>query len=109
MPCIPRDDSKEELRARSTLMEAFSGAPVADNERACDRKHLDRISEKGYVGSFQYRLVHKPITIQEAMRIPEATAAANKVWEKLKKLPAGGWAEKKVKPKTVVIQRAKKD
>ena len=103
-------DSGGELRARSTLMEAFSGAPVADNESAYDRKHMDRISEKGYVGSFQCGLVHKKtIKIQECMRIPEATAAANKVWEKLQRLLAGGRAEKKVKHKTVVIPSAKKD
>ena len=64
--CILREDSRGELRARSALMEAYPGARVADNERAYDRKHLDRMSEKGFAGSFQYGLIHKPTTIQEA-------------------------------------------
>ena len=57
---------------------------LADNERAYDRKRMDPTSEKTYVGRFQFDLLHKPITIQEAFRIPDATAAVNKGWEKLK-------------------------
>ena len=59
-------------------------------------KRMDHISEKADVCSFQYDLSHKPITIQEAIRIPDATAAANKEWEKLKRLPAGRWDDKNV-------------
>ena len=69
---------------------------LADNERAYDRKRLDPTSEKAYVWSFQYDLLHKPITIQEAIRIPDATTAVNKGWAKLKWLPAGGWDDKNV-------------
>ena len=32
---------------------------LADNERAYDRKQMDHISEKAYVCSFQYDLLHK--------------------------------------------------
>ena len=46
-------------------------------------KRMDHIFEKAYVCSFQYDLLHKPITIQEAIRMPDATAAVNKGWAKL--------------------------
>ena len=48
-----------------------------------------------------------PITIQEATRTAEARAVVNKESRKLKWRPA--WDEKKIKCKTAVIQRAKKD
>ena len=43
--------------------------------------HLGHIAEKGYVGSFHYGLVHKPVSLHEAMKIPEAKAAVDKEWE----------------------------
>ena len=47
----------------------------AENVR---RKHMDHIAEKGHVGSFHYGLVHKPVSIQEALQKPEAKAAVDK-------------------------------
>ena len=61
---------------------------------------MDHISDKGSVGSVHHGLVHKSISTQEAMKIPEVKAAANQELEKLKKLP--GWSEKEVKSKTEV-------
>ena len=49
---------------------------------------MDHIAEKWYVGSFHYGLVHKPVSIQEAVKITESTAAINKEWSKSKKLLA---------------------
>ena len=42
------------------------------------RQHLDRIAEKGDVGSFHYGLVHKPVSSREVVKIPEAEAAEDK-------------------------------
>ena len=52
------------------------------------RQHVGNIAEKGYVGSFHCGLVHKPVSFQEAMMIPEAKAAVDKECDKLKKIPA---------------------
>ena len=43
---------------------------------------------KGYVGSFHCDLLFNPVSIQEAMQIPEAKAAVDKEWDALKKIPA---------------------
>ena len=58
----------------------------------------DPISEKGYVSRFHHGLVHEPITVKDAMTIPDATAAVDKEWEKLMGLP--GWEFKNVKPRS---------
>ena len=39
------------------------------------------IAETGYVGSFHCVLVQKPVSFQEALKIPEAKAAEDKDWE----------------------------
>ena len=44
--------------------------------------------------------MHKPIPMRQAMKIPDAKAAVDKEWDKLKKLPA--WPESKVKSKQEV-------
>ena len=63
MPCLLRESSSGNLRACATLMEASSGTPEADNERAYDGKHMGHISKRKCVGSFQHGQVHKPIAI----------------------------------------------
>ena len=76
MPCLLREDSRRNLRVCATFMEASSGTPEADNDRAYDRKLLGYTSEhKRYVHRGQ---VHKPIAIQEGMRIPDAKVGVNK-------------------------------
>ena len=39
---------------------------------------MDHIAEKGHVGSFHYGLVHKPVSIQEALQRTEVKAAVDK-------------------------------
>ena len=48
----------------------------------------------------------KPTSIPEAMTTTEASPAVNKEWDKWMRLPASD--DKKVKPKTAVVHRAKK-
>ena len=69
------------------------------------RKHMDHIAEKGYVESFHYGLVHKLVSIQEGMKIPDATAAVDKEWDKLKNIPA--WDVKKARSQAEVVIQAK--
>ena len=64
MPCLLRESSSRNLRACATLMEASSGTPEADNERAYDGKHMGRISKRKCVGSFHHGQAHKPIAVQ---------------------------------------------
>ena len=72
------------------------------------RQHVDRIAEKRVCGKISLIcLVHKPVSIQEAMKIPEAKAAVDKEWMKVKTIPA--WDVKKVRPILEVIRQAKKD
>ena len=51
-----------------------------------------------------YGLVHTPIPIPKAMKMPGAKAAVNKEWHKLNNLPV--WSEYEVRAKTDVIHEA---
>ena len=43
------------------------------------RQHMDHIAEKTVCGKFfYYGLAHKPVSIQEAVKISEAKAAVDK-------------------------------
>ena len=42
---------------------------------------MDHIAEKGYVWRCHYGVVHKPVSIQEATKMPEDQAAADEQWE----------------------------
>ena len=45
--------------------------------------HQDHIAEKGFHSLCHYNLVHKFISVPQAMKIPDAKAAVDKEWEKL--------------------------
>ena len=63
---------------------------------------------KGFNSLSHYNLVHKPIPIIHALKIPDAKAAVDKKWDKLEKLVA--WQMKKVKSKKKeVIEKARKE
>ena len=63
--------------------------------RTVKRQHMDHFAEKTFVESFHYGLVHKPVSIQEAMKIPEAKTAVDKEWNQVTRtIPA--WDVKKV-------------
>ena len=66
------------------------------------------ISEKRIRVRFPlWYVAHEPIAAKDAMKIPDAKAAVDKGWDKLKNPLA--WVFKKVKPKSDVVQQAKKD
>ena len=67
--------------------------------------HEDHIAGKGDNSLQHYNLVHKFITMPQAMKIPAAKAAADKEWEKLEKISA--WNLTKVKSKKQVIDEAR--
>ena len=70
------------------------GTPAASRTT---RDHQDYISDKGYIHiyiykdqKFMYGFKHTRIPVSEAMKMPEAKAALDKEWNKLKKMPAWG-------------------
>ena len=76
-------------------------------ESALPTNHEEHIVEKGFNSLTHYGLVHKFIPMPQAMKIPDATAAANKEWEKLAKIPA--WNLEKMKSEKDVILEAQKE
>ena len=67
--------------------------------------HEDHIAGKGDNSLQHYNLVHKFIPMPQAMKIPAATAAVDKEWEKLEKISA--WNLTKVRSKKEVIDEAR--
>ena len=61
------------------------------------KDHEDRIAGGEFNWLGHHNLVHKFISMDRAMRIPDAKAAVDKEWEKLEKLPA--WQMTRVRSK----------
>ena len=76
-------------------------------ESTLPRNHEDHIAEKGFNSLRHYSLVHKFIPMPQAMKIPDVTAAVNKDWKKLAKIPA--WNLEKMKSEKDVIPEAQKE
>ena len=60
-------------------------------ELAFPQKHEDPIPRKKINPLIHYILVRKLITVPQAIKIPDAKAATDNEWEKLKTIPAGGY------------------
>ena len=60
---------------------------IARGEKKQRRKHQDHTAPKGYASVDLFALVHTPIPIGKAMRIPEAKKAVDDEWhsQELKK------------------------
>ena len=76
-------------------------------ESVTKRIHEEHIAGKGQNSVLHYNLVHKFISMPQAMKIPDAKAAVDKEWKKLETIPA--WDVKKVKSKKEVIKEAQKN
>ena len=73
-----------------------------------NRDNEDHIVEKAKKNSVSHcHVVHKHSPLHQALKIPDAKAAVDKSWNKLKNTPA--WQESKVKSKREVIDRAQKE
>ena len=66
-------------------------------ERTLPKDHEHRIAGKGFNWLGHHNLVHKFISMDRAMKIPDAQAAVDKELEKLEKMPA--WQVTKVRNK----------
>ena len=69
--------------------------------------HEDHITGKGINSLNHYNLVHKFIPIPQAMKTPDAKAAVDQEWEKLKKISA--WHLTKVRNTKDVMDEARKE
>ena len=106
MPCIAREDTQ----AVVTSVDASEEQLDSEHTGACGKvklQHMDHIAEKRCVGSCHCGSVHEPVSIQEAMKVPDAKAAVDEKWNQLKAISV--WDVKKVRPKSEVIRQAKKD
>ena len=74
-------------------------------EESLPKYHEDHIAGKGNNPVQHYNLVHKFIPMPQAKNIPAATAAVDKEWETLEKIPA--WDTTKVRSKLEVIDEAR--
>ena len=77
-----RDAEKTMLEGARRLIEIYYVTPMI-NERG-KQKHEEHIADRGYKSLVFYSLVHLPIRIPKAVKIPEAKVAVRKEWDKLK-------------------------
>ena len=80
------------------------GRPTAKSRRQ-GRQHQDRISPKGYASETYFGLVHTPIPLKKALKIPKAREAIDAEWAKLESRPA--WDLNGVRPKAEVHRMKK--
>ena len=83
------------LGAKGDLLPQSSGA---------QRQHQDKVADKGPSLDW-FGLVHTPVPIPKALKIPDAREALHKEWDKLEGKNA--WDLKAVRPKAQVIKEAK--
>ena len=76
-------------------------------ESTLSRNHDDHIAEGGFNSLIHYNWVHQFIPMPQAMKIPDATAAVNKEWEKLEEILA--WQMDKVNSKKDLILDAQRE
>lgn len=53
------------------------------------RRHQERVAPKGCVSMTHYGLVHAPVTMKKAMKIPDAKKAVDKEWETQRRASMG--------------------
>ena len=72
-----------------------------------ERNHEDSEAQAGYASDTYFALVHTPVDISKAMKIPKARTALNKEWSKLQdQLKA--WDLSSVCERSQVIERCTK-
>ena len=105
MPTVSYSASSILSRASNMPAQGVDGRPKIKTKT--NRAHRDRLS-KAFVASPEYfSLVHTPLSIPEAMKIPKAKQALNDEWQALFELKAFDFAS--VQPKHKVIADARKN
>ena len=70
------------------------------------RQHQDHFASVGFCSSEWFALVHTPVPMSKAMKIPKAREAVDKEWHKLEVLQKA-WDVSKVRERADVIREAK--
>ena len=94
------DETKESNKIQKTKHACIVAAHESTSKRlesTLSQDHEDHIAERGFNSTSHYNLVHKFVPMPQAMKNPDAKAAMDKEWKKLKTLPA--WQLDKVKSK----------
>ena len=110
MPCKTSKKCKHgEIRGKTNEVNSKLACVLEANESTRLRMeeslpiyHEDHICRKRVNSLQHHNLVHKFISMPQAMKIP---AAVDKEWEKLEKIPA--WDRTKVRSKSEVIEEAR--
>ena len=96
----PTTKPKSPTKSKRQSMHASWAAHESTSKRlesTLSQDHEDHIAERGFNSTSHYNLVHKFVPMPQAMKNPDAKAAMDKEWKKLKTLPA--WQLDKVKSK----------
>lgn len=80
-----------------------STSPSSQNTRS--KSHHEKLPTIGYVSPAYFNLIHKPIEIPEAMKIPGARKALDKEWDKLH---AKAWGLNSVQEKSDIEEWSKR-
>ena len=104
----PADPTGEnDHSAEGTPCSGARGVKKGRSRHRPRRQHQDHTAPKGFASTHQMALVHLPIPIEKAMRIPEAKASLDSEWGHHFKRKT--WDVDKVRPKAGVIADAKRE
>ena len=115
MPCKTCKKSKNgvtrgktnEIKSKLACVLEASESTRMRMEESLPNYHENHIAGRGDNSQQHYNLVHKFISMPQAMKIPEAKGAVGKEWNKLEKIPA--WQLTKVRNKKEVIDEARNE
>ena len=93
---------------QSSIQEEGEDEPESEDEKpSVTREHQDHFACPGTVTPEYFALIHTPLSIGDAMRIPDAKKALMAEWDKLKAKRA--WLPDTVCEREAVIGRARKE
>ena len=101
--CVSGASNKIKTKLAS-ILEADESTRLRMGE-SLPKRHEDHIAGKGNNSLQHYNLVHKFISMPQAIKFPAAKAAMDKEWEKVEKILA--WNLTKVRSKKEVIDEAR--
>ena len=109
-------DEYTKTLARAALKHSIPPAPamptvayatnVQSEGKPLPRKHQPQIAEAGFVSDEWFAMVHTPVPISKALKMPKAKEAVDAEWKKLWNKKA--WLVETVQPRAKVIERAMK-
>ena len=110
MPCFTcREASLEAITASKVQEKDNFGHLLASSKNVPGpRPHDEHVAPKGASSEEWFGLVHTPIDIPKALKIPEGRAALEKDWKKLENPERPAWDVSRVRPKAEVIAESER-